>query len=54
MTTNSASYKITTKKIKKRVVFLRNEKLSLEAEEINDHATKREIEELFRSIKSDK
>ena len=49
----SSSYKDTTKKIKKRVTWLRNKKLRLEAEEINDHANKRQIEELFRSFKAD-
>ena len=30
-----------------------NEKLCLEAKEVNEHANKREIKELFRSIKAD-
>ena len=50
----SSSYSIVTKMIKKRVSWLRNEKLREEAEEINEHASKREIEELFRSMKSDR
>ena len=50
---NSPEYKAATKNIKKRVNHLRNEKLCVEAEEINHHANKREIEGLFRSIKAD-
>ena len=42
-----------TKKTKKRVKLLRNEKLRQEAEEINDFANNRQVEELFRSVTSD-
>ena len=50
---NTTSYKTIHKKIKKHVRHLRNIKLKQEAEEINIHATNREIEELFRCVKSD-
>ena len=50
LTKDTQEYKKTTKKIKKRVKFLRNERLRCEAETINQHATRREIEELFRKI----
>ena len=46
-------YKIATKKIKKRSKVIRNEKYRSEAEQINHHATRRETEELFRSMKCD-
>ena len=49
----SLEYKITSKKIKKRVGQLRNEKLRIEAHEINDYASKRQVEELYRTIKAD-
>ena len=49
----SPQYKKVSKAIKKRVTWLRNEKLRSEAEEINEYANTREIEELFRSIKAD-
>jgi hypothetical protein len=49
----TTEFKSITKNIKKRVSFLRNEKLRLEAEEINKYASKREVEELFRAIKTD-
>ena len=49
----SIDYKETTKKIKKRVTRLRNEKLEMEAAEINEYANSRQVEELFRSIKAD-
>ena len=46
--------KLVTKKLRKRIRFLRNEKLQQEANEINMRAQKREIEALFRSFKNDK
>ena len=49
----SLKHKISSKKIKKRVGQLRNEKLRIEAEEINDYASKRQVEELYRTIKAD-
>lgn len=49
----SQIYRTLTKKIKKRVNKLRNDKMKQEAEEINQFATNREVEELFRSFKSD-
>ena len=44
----SQSHKDITKKIKKRVKKLRNEKLAREADEINNFANKRQIEELLK------
>ena len=49
----SDAYKILTKKIKKRVNQLKNEKCAKEAEEINEYADKKQIEDLYRSFKSD-
>ena len=49
----SQEYKSYTKKIKTRIRFLRNEKLKREAEEINENANRREIEELYRRLKTD-
>ena len=49
----SIEHKIISKKIKKRVGQLRNEKLRIEAGEINDYASKRQVEELRRTIKAD-
>ena len=49
----SQIYRTLTKKIKKRVNKLCSDKLKQEAEEINQFATNREVEELFRSFKSD-
>ena len=49
---NTSEYKVMTKKIKKHVRQLKNVKMKQEADEINAHATKREIEELFRCVKS--
>jgi len=45
-------HKLLTKKIKKRVRYLRNKRLHREAEQINGHATRRETEELFRLMKN--
>ena len=53
LSTTSHRHKEITKQIKRRVKRLRNEKLRVEADEVNNHANKRQIEELFRSIKSD-
>ena len=49
----SDGYKETTKKIKKHVRHLRNEKISTEAKQINEYSNRRNIEELYRSFKSD-
>ena len=51
--TTSDEYKKLRKSIKRRVRFLRNKKISDEAGEINSFATKRQIEELYRSFKED-
>ena len=53
VTIGSQLHKAITKKIKKRVNRLRNEKLQGEADEINDFANKRQVEEPYRSMKSD-
>ena len=45
-------YKQTTKKLKKRIKFLRNKKLADEANEINEHANRRDIENLYKCMKS--
>ena len=50
---NTADYITCCKDIKKRINLLKNQHLQQEANEINQHATKREIEELFRSMQSD-
>lgn len=50
---DSVEYKCITKKIKKQVRRLRNEKISNEAKMINDFATRRKVEELFCAFKSD-
>ena len=42
-----------SKKIKKRTQYLRNIKMQQEADEINVNATKRQVEELFKTIKAD-
>ena len=49
----SAQYKKTTKQIKKYVRKIKNQKFYQEALEINHHATRRETEELCRTMKSD-
>ena len=49
---SSAEYKILIKRLKKRIIFLRNEKLAKEANEINEHACRRDIENLYRCMKS--
>ena len=46
-------YKILTKEIKKRVNHLKNEKLAKEADELNEYANKKQIEDLYRNFKSD-
>ena len=50
---NTEQHKQLTKQIKKRVIFLRNQKLKSEADEINQFANKRQIENLFRTFKND-
>ena len=46
-------YKEVSKQIKKRVRYLRNQKLQVEADELNRFASKRQIENLFRNFKED-
>ena len=46
-------YNEVSKQIKKRVRYLRNQKLQMEAEELNRFASKRQIENLFRNFKED-
>ena len=46
------AYKKSTKEIKKRIRYIKNQKLRHEAELVNNHATRREIEELFRQMKT--
>ena len=48
---NSDEYKRISKEIKNRVNQLRNEKLANEAAKINQYATQREVEQLYRSFK---
>ena len=50
---NSVTYKRLSRLIKKRVNVLRNERISQEANEINEYANRRKIEDLYRSFKSD-
>ena len=52
-TRNSVEFKNVTKQIKCRVKYLNNEKCSKEAASINEYATRRQIDELFRKFKSD-
>ena len=47
------SYKKLTRLIKSRIRKLRNEKMRKEAEELNEFATKREIEALYKTFKSE-
>ena len=49
----SEDHKTLTKQIKARVKRLRNEKLEQEAREINSFSTKKQVENLYRSFKSD-
>ena len=53
ITRNSEEYKEITKKLKKRIQLLKNLRLSKEAETLNNYSSKKEIEKLYRSIKSD-
>ena len=50
---DNQTFKTLTRQIKKRVRQLRNEKLAKEANEINELATNRKVQELYRSFKSD-
>ena len=50
---STEEYKNITKTIKKHVRYLKNKKCEQEARAINNFATRREIEELFRAFKSD-
>ena len=49
----SEDHKRYTKLIKKRVLHLKNQKLENEAKQINSFATKKQVENLYRSFKSD-
>ena len=48
---DSTEYKIITKALKKRITFLRNEKLRNEAKDINVNASRRQIAELYTNMK---
>lgn len=45
------AYKKLTKAIKKRTTHLRNEKLQREAENINEYASRKQVEDLYRNMK---
>ena len=45
-------HKELSKLVKKRVWHLRNERFKSEANEINEYAKRRQIEEMYRKIKS--
>ena len=47
---SSDEYKSLTKNIKKRVKYLRNEKIANEAKMINGFASRRQVEDLYRSF----
>ena len=47
------SYKDVTKKVKNKVRWLKNKKLELEADALNTFANKRQVDDLFRRLKSD-
>ena len=47
------SYKDVTKKVENKVKWLKNKKLELEADALNTFANKRQVDELFRRLKSD-
>ena len=49
----SNEYKLFTRKIKTRIKHIRNEKLKREAEDINENTSRRQIEELYRRMKTD-
>ena len=49
----SEHFKVVSKLIKKRILKLRNQKIRNEADEINNFATKRKIEEMYRTFKND-
>ena len=49
---SSIQYKRLNKSIRKRVNTLRNEKLQKEADEINEYASRREVEQLYKNMKS--
>ena len=48
---DSIAYKSITKDVKKRITFLRNQKLRNEAAEINENASRRQVAELYRKMK---
>ena len=48
--TGTMHYKELTKRIKKRVKYVRNQRLQKEADEINEYANRRKIEDMFRKI----
>jgi hypothetical protein len=49
----SVQHKELTKQIKRRVKHLRNVRLKREADEINEFANRRKVEEMFHKIKAD-
>ena len=53
MVKGDGEYKRVTGMIKKRVKFLRNEKLANKAKEVNEYANRKNVEELYRSFKAD-
>ena len=50
---NTDAWKKVTKAIKRRVRRLKNQKLEIEAYELNQYASKRQIENLFKAFKDD-
>ena len=50
---DTEAYKSVTKDIKKHVQYIRNQKLDAEASKINQLTNERNVQELFRSFKSD-
>ena len=50
LVTGSSEHKLITKIIKKRIRILRNETTEKEANEINEYASRRQVEELYRTF----
>ena len=48
---DSNDYKTVTKAVKRRIIFLKNQKLRKEADEINENATRRQVAELYTNMK---
>ena len=53
MIRNSEDYKDLTKKLKKQVNKLRNQKLNNEANEISQYTSRKQIEDLYRTFEAD-